>query len=134
MDDWEKSRKRCYLKKNISFNYLNMEVITDADYPHAKRVCKDFEIKNLGEYHDLYVQSDILLLAENFENMCLKICELVPGNILSAHGLAWQAAFKKAEVKLNLLINIDMLLMVEKVLEEEYVTLFINMQELTTNT
>ena len=134
MDDWEKSRKRLYLKKNISFNYLNMEVITDADYPHAKRVCKDFEIKNLGEDHDLYVQSDILLLAENFENMCLKICELVPGNILSAHGLAWQAAFKKAEVKLNLLINIDMLLMVEKVLEEEYVTLFINMQELTTNT
>ena len=78
-----------------------MEVITDADYPHAKRVCKDFEIKNLGEYHDLYVQSDILLLAENFGNMCLKICELVPGNILSAHGLAWQAAFKKAEVKLK---------------------------------
>ena len=85
MDDWEKSMKRRYLKKNISFNYLNMEDITDADYPHAKRVCKDFEIKNLGECHDLYVQSDILLLAEvfeNFGNMCLKICELVPGNFL----------------------------------------------------
>ena len=43
-----------------------MEVITDADYTHAKRVCKDFKIKNLGEYHDLYVQNDTLLLAEAF--------------------------------------------------------------------
>ena len=52
-----------------------MEDITNADYMHTKRVCKDFEIKNLGEYHDLYVQSDTLLLAdvsENFRNMCLK--------------------------------------------------------------
>ena len=39
-----------------------MEDITDADYRHAKIVCKDFEIKHLGEYHDLYVQSDTLLL------------------------------------------------------------------------
>ena len=53
-----------------------MEDFTDADYVHAKRVCKDFEIKNLGEYHDLYAQNDGLLLAdvfENFRNMCLKI-------------------------------------------------------------
>ena len=53
-----------------------MEDTTDADYAHAKRVCKDFELKHLGEYHDLYVQSNTLLLAnisENFRNMCLKI-------------------------------------------------------------
>ena len=51
-----------------------MEDITDADYIHEKKVCKDFDIKNLGEYHDLYVQSDTLLLADVFEN--LKIREL----------------------------------------------------------
>ena len=45
-----------------------MNDITDADYTHAKRVCKDFEIKNLGEYQDLYVQSDTLLLVDVFEN------------------------------------------------------------------
>ena len=45
-----------------------MEDITDANYVHAKEVCKDFEIKNLGEYHDLYVQSNTLLLADVFEN------------------------------------------------------------------
>ena len=53
-----------------------MKDITDADYAHAKRVCKNFEVQNLGEYHDLYVQSDTLLLAdvfENFRNMYLEI-------------------------------------------------------------
>ena len=53
-----------------------MKDITDADYTHAKRVCKDFKITKLGKYHDLYAQSDALLLAdafENFRNMCLKI-------------------------------------------------------------
>ena len=58
-----------------------MEDITGADYAYAKRVCKDFEIKNLGEYHGLYVQSDMFLLAdvfENFQNMCLEIYVLDP--------------------------------------------------------
>ena len=83
---------------------------------YVKRVCKDFEI-NLGEYHDLYAQNDILLLADvfqNFQNMCLEIYELDPAKFLSAPGLAWQAALKKTEVKLDLLTDIDMLLMVEK--------------------
>ena len=91
--------------------------ITGADYVHTKWVCKDFEIKNLGKYHDLYVQRDTLLLAdvsENFRNMCLKIYDLKPEKFLSANGLAWQAAFKKAKVKFDLLIDISMLLVVEK--------------------
>ena len=93
-----------------------MEHITDSDYVHTKRICKDFEIKNLEEYHDLYVQSDIFLLAdvfENFRNMCLEICELDSEKFLSAPGLAWQAALKKTKVILDLLTDIDMLLMVE---------------------
>ena len=58
------------VKKFINFFYsnLNMEDITDAVYTHVKRVCKDFEIKNLGEYHDLYLKSDTLLLADVFKN------------------------------------------------------------------
>ena len=48
-----------YLKKKDFYSHLNMEDITDADYRHVKRVCKEFEIKHLGKYHDLYVQSDI---------------------------------------------------------------------------
>ena len=88
-----------------------MEDITDADYAHAERVCKEFEIKNLGEYHDLYVQSDTLMLAdvfENFRNMCLKIYELDPAKFLSAPGLAWQADLEKTEVKLRIFTKIHM--------------------------
>ena len=75
--------------KRKFYSHLHKEDITDADYEHTKRVCKDFEIKNLGEYHDFYVQSHILLLAdafENFVNMCLKIYELGPTKFLSALG------------------------------------------------
>ena len=75
--------------KRRFFNLLNVEDITDPDYAHAKRVCIDFEIKNLGGYHDLYVQSDTLLLSdvfENFRNMCFEIYELDPANFLPAPG------------------------------------------------
>ena len=55
-----------------------MEDLADADYAHAKRVCKDFKINNLEEYHDLYVQNNILAeVLENFRNMYLKIYELI---------------------------------------------------------
>ena len=79
-----------------------MEDITDADDAHEKRFYKDFEIfeiKSLGEYHDLYLQSDALLSAdvfENIKNMFLKIYELDLAKFLSAPlGLAWQTALKK---------------------------------------
>ena len=71
-----------------------MEDITDADHAHAKRACKNFEIKTLGEYHDLHVQSKTLLLADAFENLrniCLKTYRLDSGKFLSDPGLAWQA-------------------------------------------
>ena len=89
-----------------------MEDTTDADYIHAKRVWKNFEIKNLGQYHDLYLKSDKLLLTDvikNVRKICLKIYHLDPANFLSATGLAWQAAFKKTEAKWELLTNINML-------------------------
>ena len=65
-------------EKEDFYSHFNMEGITDADYVHAKRLCKDFEIKNL-EYDNLYVQNDTLLLpdvSENFRNMCIEIYEL----------------------------------------------------------
>ena len=89
MESWEKFNETLTEKEDF-YSPLNMEDITDADYAHAKRVCKDFEIKNLGEYHDLYNQSHTLLLAdvfENFKNMFLEfleIYELNPAKFLSA--------------------------------------------------
>ena len=73
-----------------------MEDITDSDYVHAKRVRKDFQIKNLGECNDLHAPSDTLLLVdvlENFRNMSINMYELDPGRFLSAPGLPWQAGF-----------------------------------------
>ena len=78
-------------EKEYFYSYLNMEDISDTDYVHARRVCKDFELKNLGEHHDLYVVCDTLLLADLFENfgkMCLVIYELDLAKLLSAPGLA----------------------------------------------
>ena len=65
---------------------------------HVKRVCKDFEIKDLSEYHDLNLKSDILILAdvfENFQKMCLKIYHLHTTKFVSALRLVWQAALKR---------------------------------------
>ena len=94
-----------------------MEDITNADYAHAKVVSKDFKIKHIGEYHDLYVESYTLLLVDIFEkfiNMCLKIYELDPSKFLSVSGLAWQVVLKRTKLKLDLLADIDMLLMMER--------------------
>ena len=102
--------------KEKFYSHLNMEDTTDPDYAHTKRVCKDFEIKILGEHYDWYVQCDTLLIDDVFENFRNMSVELNPAKFLSAPELASQEVFKKTKVKLNLLSDIDMLLMVEKLL------------------
>ena len=82
-----------------------MEDITHADYTYEKRAWIDFEIKTIGEYHELYVQSDTLFLAavfNNFKNMCLELYGLYKAHILSDPGLSGQAAFKKTKAKIKL--------------------------------
>ena len=89
MDDWEKFNETSLPKKEDFFGNLNMEDITDADYTHEKIVCKDYETKNLGEYHDLYVQSNILLggVLENFRNTNLEIYKLDSARFITVPGL-----------------------------------------------
>ena len=109
-----------------------MEYITDVNHRHTKKVYKEFKNKNLGDYHDLFVQSDTLILAdvfEDFRNICLKLYEVNPAHMLSAPALAWELALKKTGQKVELLTDIDMLLMVKKKeLEEEYVIKYVDMQ------
>ena len=117
MDNWERFDETSLPDKESFHSSLNMESIDDIAYRHGNNVFKKFELKNLGEYHDLYVQSDTLLLAdvfENFRNMCIKVYELDPAHFLSLPGLAWQACLRKTNVKLELLTDYDMLLMVEE--------------------
>ena len=116
MDSWERFDETSLPDKECFCSELYIADITDEDYIHAQKVFEEFKIKDLGEYHDLYVQSDTVLLAdvfENFRNKCIEIYELDPANFLSALGLAWKTYLKMTGVKLELLTNINMLLMVE---------------------
>ena len=104
MDDWSRFDEE---QLPDSCSSSSMEEISGIDYRHAEKTFNKFNIKNLEEYHDLYVQSDRLLLAdvfENFRNMCIEVYGLDPVYFLSAPGLAWQACLKKTGVKLKLII------------------------------
>ena len=117
LDSWEKFDEASSPDKKAFHSNLNLEDTSDKDCLYAQKVWGVFEIRNHIKYHDLYVKSDTLLLAdvfENFRNMCLDIYGLDPVYFVSAPGLAWQACLKKTEVKLELLTDYDMLLMIEK--------------------
>ena len=105
MDNWDTLDEEELPDKSDFYSSLNMDEIIDIDYSHARKVFDKFCIKNLVEYHDLYVQSDTLLVAdvfENFRDMCIKVYGLDPAYFLSAPGLAWQPCLKKKGVKLEL--------------------------------
>ena len=117
MDSWNKFNQDKLRPMNKFYGELTMENITNSDYRHAQRVFKTFNNKNLGDYHDLYVQSDVLLFAdlfEDFRNQCLKSYALDPGNFLTLPCLAWQACLKVSNVQLDLITNSEMLLMIEE--------------------
>ena len=117
LDNWEKFNETLIPDKEAFYSELNKEDVTDEGYAHAQKVWKVFEIKNLGEYHDLYVQSDTLWLAnvfENFKDKCIEVYELDPAHFLSVPELAWQACLKKIGVKLVLLADNDVLMRIEK--------------------
>ena len=92
MDNWERFNETSLPDKESFYSSLNMENIDDIDYRHGNNVFKKSKLKSLGEYHDLYMQRDTLLLAnvfENFRNMCIKVYELDPAHFLPLPGLAW---------------------------------------------
>ena len=117
VDGWDRFNEEKLPNKGDFYSSLNMEDISEIDYRHATQVFNKFNIKNLGEYHDLYVQSDTLLLVDvfnSFRNLCIKTYKLDPAYFLSLPGLAWQACLKKTGVKLEFTSDIDMLLMIEE--------------------
>ena len=117
IDEWDKFNEKVLPGKDSLYSSLTLENISETDYAHANNIFKKININNLGEYHDLYLISDTLLLADIFENFrqsCLKNYELDPAHIVSLPGLAWQACLKKTNVELELLTYYDMLLMVEE--------------------
>ena len=116
MDSFEKFNEKLPPKKKF-YSILNDEHITDEDYKHAQNVWNTFSLKNMGEYHDLYLKSDILLLADVFENFrktCLQYYKLDPCHYFSSRGLSWDAMLKMTDIKLELMTDIDMFQFIEK--------------------
>ena len=93
MDSLNKFNQDKLPPMNNFYSKLTMENITNSHYRHVQGVFKTFNNKNLGDYHDLYVQSDVLLLVdvfEDFRNQCLKTYDLDPANFLTLPSLACQ--------------------------------------------
>ena len=117
MDDFEKFKKQSLPKKTSFFSRLKQEKISEEDFLHAQKVWKEFGLKNMGDYHDLYLKIDVLLLSdvmENFRKLCEKNYELDPAHFFTVPGMAWDAMLKITGIKLELLEDVDMLLMIEK--------------------
>ena len=99
------------------YSSLNMSGVSKSDYQHAQQVWEEFGIRNIGDYHDLYLRTNVLLLAnvfEAFRDTCLRHYLLDPAHFYMALRLAWKACLKKTGVRLELLMDVDMLLMFEK--------------------
>ena len=113
---WERSNQTSLPPKKYIYSKLTLEDISDKDYSYDQKVFEEF-CTDIGDYCDLYVQTDTLLLAdvfEKFRDICIEIYGLDPSRFLSALGLPQQACLKKTEVNLELVTDHHMLLMIEE--------------------
>ena len=117
MDSMERFSEKSLPRKEDFYSILNDSGISESDYSHAKEVWSTFQIRDMGEYHDLYLRTDVLLLAdvfENFRTICLKDYGLDPCHYYSAPGLSWDALLRMTGVNLDLISDIDQQLFIEK--------------------
>ena len=117
MDSFEKFNQTELPAKEHFYSILNDQDITDDEYDHAKKVWKTFKIKTMGEYHDLYLGSDVLLLTnvfENFRKTCMQYYKLDPCHYFTSPGLSWDAMLKMTNIKLELMTDIDMFQFIQK--------------------
>ena len=117
MDSFNKFNETQLPKKKDFYSILNNEHISDEQYKHAQNVWDTFNLKTMGDYHDLYLKSDILLLADVFENFrktCLQYYKLDPCHYFTSPGLSWDAMLKMTDIKLELITDIDMYQFIEK--------------------
>lgn len=117
MDRWERFDETQLPPKEKFYSQLNDQHITDAKYAHAQNVWKAFGCRHLGDYHDLYVKTDVTLLAdvfENFRQLCLRQYGLDPAHYFTSPGLSWDALLKMTGVELELFTDYKMDLFVER--------------------
>ena len=114
MDDWNRFKETALHPKEVFYSKLSMSGVSNQDYEHARRVWTEFDLKDLGEYHDLYLKADVILLADVFKafrKVCLDNHGLDPAHFYKAPGSAWRTCLKKTKIRLELLLDPDMLLM-----------------------
>ena len=117
MDKEEKFNDTKPPPRKTFFSKLTGRGISKKDYKHVWKVWHTFKMKTFKDYHELYIETDVLLLAdvfENFRDLCLKIYGLDPAYYFTAPGLAWDACLKMTDIDLELLNDPDMFLMFEK--------------------
>ena len=117
MNSWDKFDETRLPSKDAFYSNLYMSGVGDKEYEHARNVWREFGIRNMGEYHDLYLKTDTILLAnvfESFRSVCMDNYGLDPAHFYTAPGLGWRACLKKTGIRLELLLDPDMLLMFER--------------------
>ena len=117
VDSFEKFNQTELPTKDQFYSILNDQHITDDEYDHAKKVWKTFKIKTMGEYHDLYLGSDVLLLTDVFENFrktCMQYYKSDPCHYFTSPGLSWDAMLKMTNIKSELMTDIDMFQFIEE--------------------
>ena len=116
IDDFNKFKEEGLPSIEIFYSKLTGEDISDEDDNHAKNVWEEFKCKTMGDYHDLYLKSDVLILADVFENFRKtgkEYYNLDPAHYFSRPGFAWDAMLKMTDINLKLITDIDMYQMVE---------------------
>ena len=117
MDSFQKFGDQQLPPREEFYSILTHESISDEQYQHAQKVWNTFNMRTMGEYHDLYLKSDILLLADVFENFrktCHQYYKLDPCHYFTSPGLSWGAMLKMTGIKLELMTDVDMFQFIEK--------------------
>ena len=117
IESFQKFNHKQLPPKEEFYSILTDEGISDVQYQHGQNVCNTFNMRTMGEYHDLYLKSDILLLADVFENFrktCLQYYNLDPCHYFTSPGLSWDVMLKMTGIKLELMTDVDMFQFIEK--------------------
>ena len=117
MDSFDRFRETELPPIGKFYSSLSDESISKKDYQHAQEVWKTFNCENLGDYHDLYLKTDVTLLADVFQTFlrtCMNAYKLDPLNYYTAPGLSWDALLKYTAIELELLTDYDQHLFIEK--------------------
>ena len=117
VNSWDRFNETQLPPIDVFYSNLNMSLINEENYQHAQPVWKEFGIHSLGDYHNLYLRTDVILLAnmyEAFRDTCLKHYKLNLAHFYTSPGLAWKACLKHTGIKLELLTDPDMLLIFER--------------------